>query len=98
MLEVTPAVAERIVFYLAMLERAGCSREAIYRAEGFFTQDHRGLLVGEDRELTEEEQLFVIDQIWVGLQEELSEGEAPTQDRGIDLPLPSTGPEQADAR
>lgn len=59
-----PRAYQQVYDYLDRMELAGVGREAIEEAERLFTRDNYGQLYSGKRELTEEEQLQVVEASW----------------------------------
>jgi transcriptional regulator with XRE-family HTH domain len=64
-----PSVYEQVYEYLSRMEKAGVAREAIDEAERLFTRDNYGQLYSGKRELTEDEQLQVVEASWSFIRE-----------------------------
>jgi transcriptional regulator with XRE-family HTH domain len=76
-------VMRAIYQYLGLMEEAGVAQEAIDEAERLFTRDNYGQLYSGKRELTEEEQLQVVEASWAFIREVI----LITQGIRLDAPL-----------
>jgi transcriptional regulator with XRE-family HTH domain len=64
-----PKAYKQVYEYLSRMEKAGVVREAIDEAERLFTRDNYGQLYSGKRELTEDEQLQVVEASWSFIRE-----------------------------
>jgi transcriptional regulator with XRE-family HTH domain len=64
-----PKAYKQVYEYLSRMEKAGVVRDAIDEAERLFTRDNYGQLYSGKRELTEDEQLQVVEASWAFVRE-----------------------------